>query len=506
MTQDLNRLRAQAKSLKKTHAAGDTAAITRTKAVVGDKHPLRHADFLHVIAVEAGHASWPRLKLALETAAMSRDERAERLKMALYFGQKWVVQRLLDQDPALPDHNLGLQIATYNRAAVTRALKAPGAATQLIGVRSPLLHLAFSQYFHMAPERIDDMLRIAQDLLDHGADPNDRYPAEPGSEHKLSALYGALGHANNLRLASFLLERGADPNDDESLYHATELGHTDGLRLLLKHNADPKGTNALLRAMDFDSLEMVTLLLKAGADPDEMPPPHPSGEPIPKVPALHHAARRSCSAPIVQAVLDHGGDPKALWHGMTPYATARIFGNDAAAQVLADAGGTTSLSPTESILAICARGTVPQSRIDPATLNPETRCLGTRIAARPDRLAHLRALILAGLDPDMPDEMGLTPLHIAGWEGLPEHVAFLLTLAPNLTHRNAYGGDALGTVIHGAEFCPARAERDHLACAQLLLEAGARPSLRAVKAIGDEAMAALLEEWGQSPAADVSAS
>lgn len=499
MTRTLDHLRAQAKTLKKAHATGDPDALERVQKTLGDKAPLRHADFLHVIAVEAGHQSWPRLKLASEAAQMTRDARAERLKMALYFGQNWVVDGLLAQDPTLPRHNLGLQIAMYDLEALRTAIAAdPTAAIRPIGVRSPLLHLAFSQYHHMAPEKTADMLAIARHLLDHGADPNDGYPAEPGSDHNLSALYGALGHANNLPLAELLLERGANPNDNESLYHATELGHADALRLLLRYKADPCGTNALARAMDFDSLEMVTLLLDAGADPNEDIGPHPSGEPVPSVPALHQAARRWCSAPVLRAVLARGGDPTAQWHGMTPYAVARIFGNTAASEVLAAAGHATPLTAVQAQLAACADGTPPAARIAPQTLPPELARLATRIAARPERLAHLRALLLAGLDPETPEEMGLTPLHVAGWEGLPEHVAFLLTLAPDLTRRNAFGGDALGTVLHGAEFSPHRASRDHLTCARLLLEAGAPVDPRDVAGTGREDLAALLKDWAEN--------
>jgi ankyrin repeat protein len=98
---------------------------------------------------------------------------------------------------------------------------------------------------------------------------NDGYPSETGSPHMLSTLYGAIGHANNMTLGQWLLDHGADPNDNESLCHATELGHLDGLRMLLAAGADPKGTNALLRALDFNNRDMVALLLENGADADE---------------------------------------------------------------------------------------------------------------------------------------------------------------------------------------------------------------------------------------------
>ena len=58
-----------------------------------------------------------------------------------------------------------------------------------------------------------------------------------------------------------------------------------------------------------------------------------------------------------------------------------------------------------------------------------------------DLLPHIRRLIALGLEPDYPDAFGLTPVQIAGWEGLPDALAFFLSLGPDLSHVNDYGGD-----------------------------------------------------------------
>ncbi len=489
---DLDTLRAAAKQLKKAHAA---AAIARLRAVLPDTETPKHADFLHTIAVEHGHPSWPRLKFALETRAMTRDQRAEQLKMALYFGQNFRIRDLLATDPGLADHNLGLQIATYNVAATREALKDPAKATEPIGPRTPLLHLAFSKYIHMAPERRQDMLAIARLLLDAGADPNDGYIAEPGTTHRLSALYGALGHAHNLALAQFLLESGATPNDNETLYHATELDDPAALALVLEHGAIPDGTNALARALDFSDLTKVRLLLEHGADPNEGTETHPSGQAMIGIPALHQAARRGCSGEIAQLLLDHGAAPSASWQCHTPYALARIYGNVAIAGILRQNNAATPLSDTETLLAACADGQTPTRRLDPRGLPPETRRLLARLAGTPGRLPHLERLVLAGIDPDEPDEMGLTPLHVAAWTGLAEHVRYFLTLSPDLAHENAYGGDALGTALHGDENAPRTSSTDHIACVRLLLEAGAALNEKYLGLAGTEPMSAFLEEW-----------
>ena len=94
-------------------------------------------------------------------------------------------------------------------------------ATTPVGPRTPILHLAFSRHLHGDGDT-EDMLKVARLLVDAGADSSDGYIAEPGSDHALSALYGAIGHGDNPVLGRFLLEAGANPNDNESLYHATE--------------------------------------------------------------------------------------------------------------------------------------------------------------------------------------------------------------------------------------------------------------------------------------------
>ena len=318
MLSDIETLRASAKHLKKAFAAGDIEAAKRLKAVMPDISQPKHADFLHVIARENSYESWPKLKFAVEAARLSRAQRADRLAQALYFGQQWVVRKLLDDDPTLPSERFDLQLATYDFEAVReRIARSPSFATEPVAGRSPLVHLAFSRYIHMAPSKREHMLQIAAFLVEHGADVNDGYPPEPGSSHRLSGLYGALGHANNLPLAEWLLEHGASPDDGESFYHSIELGHHDGLRLLMRFGASTSGTNAIPRAMDFNDTAAVRLLLEYGADPNEAVNTHPSGQPVDSAPALHHAASRWCSAEIVRLLLDSGADASAIWQGRT---------------------------------------------------------------------------------------------------------------------------------------------------------------------------------------------
>lgn len=243
MTLSLERLRRRAKALKKAFEAGDSHARQRVAAEV---RPLpevpKHADYLHVVAREANFESWPKLKLAAETEGLDRAGRQQRLKIAVRHGQNHVVEHLLRETPDLARGLPGIQIALYDRAAVAEWLAAaPERAVRSIRSQRPIHYLAMSRWIHARPELREDMLATAGMLVAAGADVNDGIPAEPGSPHRLSALYFALGHAGNVVLARWLLEHGADPDDGESLYHATELGHRAGLALLLKHGARPGG-------------------------------------------------------------------------------------------------------------------------------------------------------------------------------------------------------------------------------------------------------------------------
>lgn len=499
MTKSLDRLRRDAKALKKAHEAGAPDARARIRA-----HPprpegqeLKHADYLHVIAQENSFASWPALKEAVETLGMDRAARLQRLKVALHHGQGQVVARLLEETPDLADGSFGLEVALYKREAVAATLaETPAAATELRGMAPPLVHLAQSRMFRLWPERQEDMLAIAQMLVDHGADVNRGAPVAQGSDHMLSPLYFAIGHADNMVLGQWLLDHGADPNDGESLYHATELGHHDGLRMLLKAGADPKGTNALLRAMDFHDHAAVQMLLEHGARADDFDETPVGGEEPWTVPALHQAARRMSDAAMIAMLLQAGADPARRYRGATAYGYARVFGNRVLAEAIEAAGPAPELTEAERLLAMAADGEVPpRTWIDPDKLSEAYRNIIREILHLPGKLPHIRALVAMGVEYDRPDREGLTPVQVAGWCGLPEILAYFMSLKPDLGHINAYGGTLLSTIIHGSENCPERAGRNYLGCLQLVLEHGVSLPKRAIEFAGDEDVAAFLADW-----------
>ena len=77
-------------------------------------------------------------------------------------------------------------------------------------------------------------------------------------------------------------------------------------------------------------------------------------------------------------------------------------------------------------------------------------------------------------------------------------MAFLLSLAPDLTHVNGYGGDLMSTIIHGSENAHKGVARDHVECACLALEAGAELRPSDIAATGDLDLAGFLSDWAEA--------
>lgn len=491
MTKSIDQLRRDARALKTAYEAGEPLARQRLAAYPPRSHDseLKHADYLHVVARENNFVSWPALKLAAELHGMDKAARQQRLKIALAHGQTKVVERLLDEVPDLADGVLGLEIALYRRQAVEVALQVdPTCLSHDLGPVPALVHLARSKMIHAWPQRKADMLAIAELLLAFGADVNQGVPVDDGSDHKLSPLYFAIGHADNMALGRWLLEHGANPDDGESLYHATELGHHEGLSMLLDHGASPHGTNALLRAMDFHDVEAVRMLLDAGALADEASSP---------LPVLHHAARRMSPPAMIKLLLDSGADPTQTHEGCSAYGYARVFGNHALGNAIVSHCDV-ALTPDESLLAKAADGEPTKGQfIDPAKLPQAYRDIIRTIAHLPGKLDHVRGLVALGVEYDRPDQEGLTPVQAVGWEGLPQVLDYFLRLGPDLSHVNGYGGTLLSTIIHGSENNPARAGRDYLACLELVLHEGVALPRRAIELAGDPDIATFLTEWAQ---------
>ncbi len=174
-----------------------------------------------------------------------------------------------------------------------------------------------------------------------------------------------------------------------------------------------------------------------------------------------------------------------------------MYGNDAAAQAMANHGCNTTLNAEEQAISDAVAGQIGQP-IDPDRLPNETRDMIRSQVHLPGGLERTKALVAIGLPFDHVDPQGLTPLQIAGWEGRPDIMEYLLTLGPRLDHINGYGGDLMSTIIHGSENAPPKPERDHVACAKLALQATGTLRKSDIEFAGDPDMADFLADWAET--------
>ncbi|CAN0199017.1 unnamed protein product, partial [Chrysoparadoxa australica] len=214
------------------------------------------------------------------------------------------------------------------------------------------------------------------------------------------------------------------------------------------------------------------------------------------VPALHQAARRGCDRRMVDLLLDAGADPARSYQGASAYAYARALGNPAVWQAIEARGVQPSLSPEETLLARAAEGQdSPGQYIDPDKLPAAYRLIVNEILHLPDRLPHLRRLMALGLPWDAPNGEGVPPVQLAGWQGLPEVMAYFLSLRPDLSHVNRYGGTLLSTILHGAENAPDRDKRDHVTCLEHALHHGVALPRHTISQVAREDIRDVLEDW-----------
>ncbi|MEO1017324.1 MAG: ankyrin repeat domain-containing protein [Pseudomonadota bacterium] len=506
-TRSLEQAKKAAKRLRKALAQAEPDAVDRFIAVFRDrKDPAtaNHSDCLHVIAREAGAESWPRLKIAVETATLDREARVVALERAVANGNFWMMDRLLSLEPGLADAHFGLQLALVREGEALTALdRNPGLAMTPIGRRWPIHHLCFSKLHQHQPGRVPDMISLLDALLVAGADLNQGYPAEPGSDHMLSPLYGALGHAQNLPLARTLLERGADPNDNESLYHATELDDLEGVRLLFAHGAEIGTTNAFFRMLDKENADGLRLFLANGADPNGPVYQHPSDQPADERNALHHAIFRGRSGEIGAILLEHGVDTSARYDGRTPYGLAVACGNHSMAAMLEARGLATPLNDAERFLAAIGRLDGEEAlrllAAKPSLLRELTEkdlARPTDLAISAENLPVLKLMADLGFDPNRKGEGDTPPIHAAAWWGHADIVEMYLGFGVELESLNMYGGTALGTTIHGSANCPGRDRGDYVRCVELLLNAGAKIRLDdGDLEMGSEEVTLILEDW-----------
>jgi hypothetical protein len=437
----------QAKALLDAAQHGELDAVRRFNAnhprlgTVRDPLLLGKTVALHdaqlVVAREYGFASWPRWKQFVETRRLDISQRAAELVKAACSNDVRKARLLLETEQELATFDLYSACVCGEVDAVERYLsRDPALANRKGGPLNvePILYVCFSRFLRADAARRGGILKTARSLLENGANPNVHYWIESGGGRYLqSTLYGAAGIANDVELTTLLLDAGArlDAQDKEALYHTTEFPDPTCLRLLLERGNPPADQVlfCLGRATDFEYPAHVALYLKAGADPnfrikwDGLRT------------QLHKSVYLPRSVEIVRMLIDAGGDVNATdEHGVSILRSAVRNGDPHVVNLLRSHG-----AQDQNI-----------TEADALQGDPITLC----VAASRNDIAAIDRLLDAEADPNRPAAPDQTPpLHWAAWRGRFDAVRRLIKRGADIDWVNSYGGDALGTAIHGSANC-----------------------------------------------------
>jgi ankyrin repeat protein len=308
------------------------------------------------IAREHGYPSWPRLVAEVRARTAGRGQLADDFLAASVRDWTGRAARMLARDPWVARYDFRTAVVLGDAARAGEMLaRDPGLATAA-DTRTgwTALHLACASRWHrLDAARASGLTEVARLLLAAGADPAAR-PDGEGSQW--TPLLCAVAGEANPGITALLLEYGARP-DDHVLYLAVFDDTHESLRLLLPHARDIAATAALSAPISTGDTTAARLLLDAGADPNRLLDAGLLGESHeqePPVSPLSAAVALAAGPELTGLLLEHGADPNRPGPGgRTPYQQAARTGQDEVAELLAQHGAGTTLSPADALLAAC---------------------------------------------------------------------------------------------------------------------------------------------------------
>jgi ankyrin repeat protein len=301
-----------------------------------------------------------------------------------------------------------------------------------------LTYLCFSKYLRLDPARSPGFLLAARALLDAGASANTGFLE--GEEFE-TALYGAAGVAHHTALTRLLVDRGADPNDGEVTYHTPESYDNGALHVLVATGKlTPQSlATMLLRKHDWHDYDGARWLLEHRADPNLFT--HW------KLTPLHQAIRRDNAIGMIEALLDHGGNPLLEFEGRSGVAMAARRGRGDLLDLFERRGIPVELQGVDGVIAACARDREAAGPLDVADggkLLAEFAGNGNTNGVR--RLLDLGIAVTALFeegDGYWDVARNSTALHVAAWRARHTTVKLLVERGAPVAALDAKGRTAL---------------------------------------------------------------
>jgi ankyrin repeat protein len=506
----LDQLKRQAKDLLRDARRHDPGALVRFRTLpqyaraTQDDLPLALHDAQSVIARDLGFDSWNALREHAEELTLAFDAAVAQFIEAATDGRTDRAERLLALHPAIVHATFHTALLLGDLAAVERGLaERPALAVTPGGPREwePLLYVCHTSTALGSPDRGAGLVAIARRLIALGADPNARFPWLHHGVRR-PVLWGAARATRLLPLVELLLEAGANRNDGVTLPLSVAAGDLPVLERLVAHGADVNqpwttdGSSSLYAALTWaKTADGVRWLLEHGADPD--PVFAENGE------TPMHVVARSWGIDVADALARRGANlARRRADGRTPYAIARLNGNQALAEWLLQRGASDDdLSDVDRLVAAGGRG--DRAAVDAMlAANPTlTERLGDEHyaalyqAAERGDVSVLESLLACGLDPNHPDDsIGKTALHVAAMEGGPDALRVLLAHGASVTVQDReFHAQPLVWAAEGSRM--AREGRDHVAVGRLLLAAGSPVTWKQPGSEPAEGIYEILEGW-----------
>jgi len=454
-TPNLEQQRKRAKDLRRSHERGALDAGVRVvrhlprartlSPALALASPLRLSEAQFIVAREAGFASWPDLKHALEDDAAAARVRDLVLDAALA-GDDDLIGETLSRDPGLPRRSVHVAAAIVDPGALTAALDTNSSLANATGGRrawTPLLYLC------TARARRDDIaarLAAARLLLDRGARVSGREPGWRSTHgtmlsprHELFAVEAAAGSAIP-ELVALLLEAGASLDETTvALVQAVRGGNTRVLELLLErlpsHLMWQVGW-ALREAVAADRVDMARMLA-----------PHAN---LPAATAFCEAISAGRGLELLGVLLGERTDSRTGTARDAGYVLAVRHDHRPAAAWLLERGANPA-APSAEDFAIHACLAGSQRPVNDGALafqDEHHRMLSWAI--RYGRLQAIPALLGIGLDPNVSALDGETPLSLAAGAGAAEVVDALLAAGARVNDVNFDGETALDAAVRSA--------------------------------------------------------